>query len=59
VALVGLGKIVERPWIVDGRVEPRPVMTATMSADHRAVDGRRAGRFLAAVERSLQKPETL
>jgi pyruvate dehydrogenase E2 component (dihydrolipoamide acetyltransferase) len=59
VALVGLGKIVERPWIVDGRVEPRPVMTATISADHRAVDGRRAGRFLAAVERSLQKPETL
>jgi pyruvate dehydrogenase E2 component (dihydrolipoamide acetyltransferase) len=59
VALVGLGKVVERPWIVEGRLEPRLVLTATISADHRAVDGRRAGQFLAALERSLQKPEVL
>lgn len=59
VALVGLGRVVQRPWVFDGRVEPRPVMTASVSADHRAVDGRRAGLFLSAIERWVQKPETL
>jgi pyruvate dehydrogenase E2 component (dihydrolipoamide acetyltransferase) len=59
VALVGLGRVVQRPWVFDGRVEPRPVMTASISADHRAVDGRRAGLFLGAIERWVQKPEAL
>ena len=59
VALVGFGRIVERPWIVAGRVEPRTVVTATLSADHRATDGHRGGSFLAAVDRLLQAPEQL
>jgi pyruvate dehydrogenase E2 component (dihydrolipoamide acetyltransferase) len=59
VAIVGFGRIVERPWVVDGRVEPRQVLTATVSADHRAIDGRRAGRFLASIDRWLQQPEQL
>lgn len=59
VAIVAFGRPVQRPWVVDGRVEPRLVLTASVSADHRAVDGRRAGQFLAAVERWLQTPETL
>jgi pyruvate dehydrogenase E2 component (dihydrolipoamide acetyltransferase) len=59
VALVGLGRVVERPWVFDGRVEPRPVLTASISADHRAIDGRRAGLFLGALERWVQKPEAL
>jgi pyruvate dehydrogenase E2 component (dihydrolipoamide acetyltransferase) len=59
VALVAFGRVVERPWVVDGRVEPRSVLTATISADHRAVDGRRAGLFLDAVRRRLLQPEAL
>lgn len=59
VALIGFGRIVQRPWVFDGRVEPRPVMTASISADHRAVDGRRAGLFLGAIERWVQHPEAL
>lgn len=59
VAIVAFGRPVERPWVVDGRVEARTVMTASLSADHRAVDGRRGGQFLAAVERGLQRPEAL
>ena len=59
VAIVGFGRIVARPWIVDGAVLPRPVVTATLSADHRVSDGHRGGRFLAAVERVLQSPERL
>lgn len=59
VALVSLGKIGDRPVAVAGRVEVRPVVTTTISADHRAVDGHRAGLFLAAVDRRLQEPERL
>jgi pyruvate dehydrogenase E2 component (dihydrolipoamide acetyltransferase) len=59
IALVSFGKIVERPMAVDGRVEIRPVIGATISADHRAVDGHRAGVCLAAVDRHLQEPEHL
>ena len=59
VAIVAFGKAMQRPWVVDGRVEPRTTVTATISADHRAVDGRRAGQFLAAVDRHLQAPAAL
>lgn len=59
VALVGFGKIVERPWSVGGQVVSRPVLTATLSGDHRASDGHRGGRFLAAIDRLLQEPEKL
>jgi pyruvate dehydrogenase E2 component (dihydrolipoamide acetyltransferase) len=59
VAIVGTGRIVERPWVVDGRIEPRSVITVSVSADHRAVDGRGAGSFLMAVDRALQAPDKL
>jgi pyruvate dehydrogenase E2 component (dihydrolipoamide acetyltransferase) len=59
VALVGFGKVVERPWVTGGNVVPRPVLTATLSADHRVTDGHRGGLFLAAVDRLLQQPEVL
>ncbi|HEX9818632.1 MAG TPA: dihydrolipoamide acetyltransferase family protein [Methylomirabilota bacterium] len=59
VAIVGFGRIAERPWVVDGAVVPRPVVTASLSADHRVSDGHRGGLFLAAVERLLQSPERL
>ena len=56
VALVGFGAIVERPWAVGGMVGARPVVTATLAADHRASDGIRGARFLAAIDRLLQEP---
>lgn len=59
VALVGFGRVVERPWAVDGMVGVRPVVTATLAADHRATDGFTGARFLAAVEKYLQRPEGL
>jgi pyruvate dehydrogenase E2 component (dihydrolipoamide acetyltransferase) len=59
VALVGFGKVVERPWVADGQVVPRPVVTATLAADHRVSDGHRGGLFLAAVDRLLQEPSKL
>jgi hypothetical protein len=59
VAIVGFGRIAERPWSVEGRIVSRPVVNATLSADHRVTDGHRAGLFLAAFERLLQEPEKL
>ena len=59
VALVGFGKILERPWVVDGQVVTRPVITASLSADHRVTDGHRGGLFLSAVDRLLQEPALL
>ena len=59
VAIVAFGKAMARPWVVGDRVEPRTVLTATLSVDHRVVDGRRAGQFLSAIERRLLAPEQL
>jgi pyruvate dehydrogenase E2 component (dihydrolipoamide acetyltransferase) len=59
VAIVAFGKMMQRPWVVHDRVEPRTTLTATVSADHRAIDGRRAAQFLAAVDRYLQVPAGL
>jgi pyruvate dehydrogenase E2 component (dihydrolipoamide acetyltransferase) len=59
VAIVGLGKVTERPWAADGTVCVRKVLTATLSADHRASDGHRGALFLAALARLLQTPEKL
>lgn len=59
VALVGFGSVRERPWAVDGMLTVRPVVTATLSADHRASDGHRGALFLAEIERLLQRPEDL
>jgi pyruvate dehydrogenase E2 component (dihydrolipoamide acetyltransferase) len=59
VALVGFGKVTRRPWAVGDIVAVRPLMTTTLSADHRAVDGHRGGLFLSALDRALQEPEHL
>lgn len=59
VAIVGFGTILARPWIVDGDVRSRPVVTATLAADHRVSDGHRGGLFLETVGQLLQEPEKL
>ena len=59
VALVGFGAVVERPWAVDGLLGVRPVVTASLAADHRASDGAIGARFLNRIDRLLQKPEEL
>jgi pyruvate dehydrogenase E2 component (dihydrolipoamide acetyltransferase) len=58
-ALVGFGTPRERPWVVDGAVVPRPLLSATLCGDHRATDGHRGALYLAALERLLQQPEAL
>jgi len=55
----GFGKVVEQPSAVAGAIVCSPVVTATLAADHRVVDGHRGAHFLAAVERRLREPEAL
>jgi pyruvate dehydrogenase E2 component (dihydrolipoamide acetyltransferase) len=59
VAIVGFGRVVVRPWVADGAVVPRPLVTTTLAADHRASDGHMGGLLLAAIDRALQSPQTL
>ncbi len=59
VAIVGFGKVVERPWLVDHAPTARPLVTATLAADHRVSDGHRGALFLAKIGDLLQHPEAL
>jgi pyruvate dehydrogenase E2 component (dihydrolipoamide acetyltransferase) len=59
VAIVGFGAVAVRPWCDNGVVVAAPLVTATLSADHRASDGHRGSAFLAAVADCLQRPEAL
>ena len=59
VAMVGLGSIVERPWASNGMLGVRHVVTATLSADHRATDGHLGARLLSELNERLQHAEAL
>jgi pyruvate dehydrogenase E2 component (dihydrolipoamide acetyltransferase) len=59
VAIVGMGKVVARPWVVDGAVAPRSVVTMTLSGDHRVTDGHAGALFLAEIGKLLQEPGKL
>ena len=59
VAMLGIGRIVTRPWVVNGAVVARPIVTLTLAGDHRASDGHRGGLLLAEIDRLLQEAEAL
>lgn len=59
VALVGFGRVIERPWAQNGEVKILPTLTATLSADHRVSDGHRGALFLLELSDALQHPEEL
>lgn len=54
--ILGMHKIQERPMVVGGEVEVRPMMYLALSYDHRLIDGREAVRFLVAVKQLLEDP---
>lgn len=57
IVLVGFGRPVQRPWVVDGEVVARDLVTVTLAADHRQSDGLSGSRFLATVTDHLEHPE--
>jgi len=58
-AVLGMHNIVQRPVVVEGNVEPRPVMYLALSYDHRIIDGKEAVSFLKIVKECLEKPQRL
>jgi pyruvate dehydrogenase E2 component (dihydrolipoamide acetyltransferase) len=59
VAIIGLGRVLQRPWVVDGQLAVRSLVAATLAADHRASDGHLGGQMLAALQQALQSPSSL
>jgi 2-oxoglutarate dehydrogenase E2 component (dihydrolipoamide succinyltransferase) len=57
--ILGMHKIQERPMVVGGKIEARPMMHLALSYDHRIVDGREAVTFLVRVKESLEEPARL
>jgi len=57
--ILGMHKIQERPVVVNGKIEPRPMMYLALTYDHRIVDGREAVQFLVAVKDHIEDPARL
>jgi pyruvate dehydrogenase E2 component (dihydrolipoamide acetyltransferase) len=55
-AMLGIGRLVERPWVVDGALAVRTVTELTLSFDHRVCDGAEAAAFLTFVARCIERP---
>jgi pyruvate dehydrogenase E2 component (dihydrolipoamide acetyltransferase) len=58
VAILGMGRVIDRPWVVDGELTVRKVAELTLSFDHRACDGGTAGGFLRYVADCIESPAT-
>lgn len=58
-AILGVGRIIEKPVVVEGQVEVRPMMVLSLSFDHRVIDGGASSRFLTDLKASLEKPFSL
>jgi pyruvate dehydrogenase E2 component (dihydrolipoamide acetyltransferase) len=58
-SILGVGRIAQKPVVIAGGIQVRSMMSCTLSADHRAVDGAIAARFLKRVKELLEKPEAL
>ena len=56
VAILAVGAIEEKPVVADGELEIRPLMTLTLTCDHRAIDGAVAAEFLGTVRALLEEP---
>lgn len=59
VAIVGFGTPAMRPWVVDGAVVARPVLSISLAGDHRVSDGHYGALFLREIDTLLQQPEAL
>ena len=57
VAILGMGRIIDRPWVVDGQLAVRKVAELTLAFDHRVCDGGTAGGFLRYVADCVESPD--
>jgi len=59
VAILGCGRIADRPWVVAGEIAVRKILPLSLTFDHRVTDGGDATRFLSKVARYLEDPALL
>ena len=57
--VLGMHNIVDRPFVVNGEIQIRPIMYLALSYDHRIIDGKEAVSFLKIVKESLEQPKRL
>jgi pyruvate dehydrogenase E2 component (dihydrolipoamide acetyltransferase) len=58
-AILGCGRVADRPWVVNGEIKVRKILHLSLTFDHRLTDGADATRFLAKVVRFLEDPALL
>ncbi len=58
-AILGMHKIQERPVVIEGKIDIRPMMYLALSYDHRIIDGKEAVTFLVRVKECLENPERI
>lgn len=58
-AIIAVGAVRRKPWVVEEQIVPRDVMTVGGSFDHRLIDGQHAGHFVADIARVLEQPGLL
>jgi pyruvate dehydrogenase E2 component (dihydrolipoamide acetyltransferase) len=56
VAILGIGRIIERPWVIDGQIVPRRIVQISLVFDHRVCDGGYAASFLRRVTELIEHP---
>ena len=56
IAILGTGRIADRPWVVDGQIAIRKVLPISLTFDHRIIDGAEASRFVARIKAFLEDP---
>ena len=59
VAILGIGRIIDRPWVVDGQLAVRKVVVLSLVFDHRVCDGDIPSQFLGFVARCIENPIAL
>jgi len=55
-AILAVGAIMDKPWVVDGQIVIRPIMNVGLTYDHRTIDGARAGEFMRTLKLFIENP---
>jgi pyruvate dehydrogenase E2 component (dihydrolipoamide acetyltransferase) len=55
-AILAVGAIIDKPWVVDGQIVVRPIMNVSLTYDHRTIDGAEAGRFMQTLKMFTENP---
>jgi pyruvate dehydrogenase E2 component (dihydrolipoamide acetyltransferase) len=55
-AILAVGAILDKPWVVDGQIVVRPIMNVGLTYDHRTIDGAKAGQFMQTLKTFIENP---